>query len=49
MGGYKNKLFWEFLAKEGADISITDIHKESLKRVSSKYGAKVVGLDEIYD
>lgn len=37
------------LAKEGAEIYITDIHQDTLKRVSETYGAKVVGLDEIYD
>lgn len=37
------------LAKEGAEIYITDIHQDTLKRVSEMYGAKVVGLDEIYD
>lgn len=37
------------LAKENAIIYITDIHEPTLKRISEKYGAKVVGLDEIYD
>ncbi len=37
------------LAKEGAEIYITDIHEPTLKRIAEKYGAKVVGLDEIYD
>lgn len=37
------------LAKEGAEIFITDIHEPTLKRVSETYGAKVVGLNEIYD
>lgn len=37
------------LAKEGAEIYITDIHEPTLKRVAEQYGAKVVGLDEIYD
>lgn len=37
------------LAKENADIYITDIHEPTLKRVAETYGAKVVGLDEIYD
>lgn len=47
--GHVGEYLVEYLSKEGAEISITDIHEESLKRVSSKYGAKVVGLDEIYD
>lgn len=37
------------LAKENADVFITDIHEPSLQRVAQTYGAKVVGLDEIYD
>ena len=37
------------MAKEGAEIYITDIHEPTLKRVADTYGAKVVGLDEIYD
>lgn len=37
------------LAKEGAEIYISDVYEPTLKRVSEKYGAKVVGLDEIYD
>jgi leucine dehydrogenase len=36
------------LAKENAKIFISDIHEESLTRVAKKYGATVVGLDEIY-
>ena len=37
------------LAKEGAEIYITDIHEETLNRVASTYGAKIVGLNDIYD
>jgi leucine dehydrogenase len=37
------------LAREGAEVFITDIHQETLNRVSKTYGAKIVGLDEIYD
>jgi leucine dehydrogenase len=37
------------LAKENAEIYITDIHEPTLKRVAQTYGAHVVGLDEIYD
>jgi leucine dehydrogenase len=37
------------LAKENADVYITDIHAASLQRVAKQYGAKVVGLDEFYD
>ncbi|MBU2018371.1 MAG: leucine dehydrogenase [Bacteroidetes bacterium] len=37
------------LAEENAEVFITDIHEPTLSRVSKTYGAKVVGLDEIYD
>ena len=37
------------LAKENADIYISDIHEPTLSRVAETYGAKVVGLNEIYD
>ncbi|TNE98642.1 MAG: Glu/Leu/Phe/Val dehydrogenase, partial [Bacteroidetes bacterium] len=37
------------LAKENAEIYVSDIHEPTLKRVAEKYGAHVVGLDEIYD
>lgn len=45
VGGY----LVESLAKEGAEIYITDIHEPTLKRIAQEFGAKVVGLDEIYD
>jgi leucine dehydrogenase len=47
--GHVGEYLVEYLSKEGADIYITDIFEDSLKRVSKKYGATVVGLDEIYD
>lgn len=37
------------LAKENAEIYISDIHEPTLARVAKEYGAKVVGLNEIYD
>ncbi|MBL6446169.1 Glu/Leu/Phe/Val dehydrogenase [Fulvivirga sp. 29W222] len=39
----------EYLTKENAEVYITDINQDKLKQVSSEYGAKVVGMDEIYD
>ena len=45
VGGY----LVEFLTKEGAEVFISDIHEPTLKSISEKFGAKVVGLDEIYD
>lgn len=37
------------LARENAEIYVTDIHEPSLKRVAEKYGAHIVGLNDIYD
>ena len=47
--GHVGEYLVEMLFKEGAEIFISDIHEPTLKRVSEKYGAKVVGLEEIYD
>ena len=37
------------MAKEGADIYVSDIDQDALKRMSDQHGATVVGMDEIYD
>jgi leucine dehydrogenase len=47
--GHVGEYLVQALSKEGAEIYITDIHEPTLHRVASSYGAKVVGLDEIYD
>lgn len=47
--GHVGEYLVKSLAKEGAEVYITDIHEPTLSRVSKEYGAKVVGLDEIYD
>ncbi len=47
--GHVGEYLVKSLANEGAEIYITDIHEPTLKRVAQQYGAKVVGLDEIYD
>ena len=47
--GHVGEYLVSFLAKEGADIYITDINEASVKRISETYKTKVVGLDEIYD
>lgn len=39
----------EHLVKEGAKVYITDINEAKLKQVANNTGAKVVGLDDIYD
>lgn len=47
--GHVGEYLVKALAAEKADIFITDIHEPTLKSVAQKYGAKIVGLDEIYD
>ncbi|HSI89669.1 MAG TPA: Glu/Leu/Phe/Val dehydrogenase dimerization domain-containing protein [Adhaeribacter sp.] len=45
VGGY----LVELLAKEGAEVYITDIYEARLREIAGKYKAKVVGSEEIYD
>lgn len=47
--GHVGEYLVKHLASEGANIFITDIHEETLKRVVSTYGATVVSPNEIYD
>lgn len=47
--GHVGEYLVSYLAKEGADIYITDINEASVKRVAETYKTKVVGLNEIYD
>lgn len=47
--GHVGEYLVQHLVKENAEVYISDIHNETLERVSKKYGAKVVGLEEIYD
>lgn len=46
--GHVGEYLVKHLKDEGAEIFISDIHEDTLKRVSSEYGATVVGLDDIY-
>lgn len=47
--GHVGEYLVERLAKENAQIFISDINEESLKRVATKFGATVVSKDKIYD
>lgn len=46
--GCVGTLLVDFLFWEGADITITDINVDAMKKVSQKYGVKTVLADEIY-
>ena len=47
--GHVGEYLVEHLSKENAEVIITDINEDNLQRVAKKYGAQVVGVDEIYD
>jgi len=47
--GHVGEYLVKHLKDENAEVYITDIHEPTLKRIADQYGAKVVGLDEIYD
>jgi len=39
----------ELLRREGADLVVTDIDETAIKRAKSKFDAKAVGIEDIYD
>ncbi|PWH82266.1 Glu/Leu/Phe/Val dehydrogenase dimerization domain-containing protein [Brumimicrobium oceani] len=47
--GHVGEYLVKHLREENAEVYISDIDEGTLKHVSETYGAKVVGLDEIYD
>jgi leucine dehydrogenase len=47
--GHVGEYLVKHLAAEKANVVITDIHEETLKRVANEYGVKVVASNEIYD
>ncbi len=47
--GHVGEYLVEALAKENAEIFISDIHEPTLKRIAEQYGAHVVAPDDIYD
>jgi leucine dehydrogenase len=47
--GHVGEYLVEHLTKEGAKVFISDVYEDRLKAVSQKYGATVVGLEDIYD
>ena len=46
--GHVGEYLVSHLSKEGATVFISDIHEDTLKQVGDKYGATVVGVDEVY-
>jgi leucine dehydrogenase len=47
--GHVGTYLLEYLQKEGASLVLTDYYEERAYEAASRFGAKVVGLDEIYD
>jgi leucine dehydrogenase len=47
--GHVGEYLIDYLHKEGALVTITDINQDLLKRVAQKYSCKVVNPEEIYD
>ncbi|TNE52685.1 MAG: Glu/Leu/Phe/Val dehydrogenase [Bacteroidetes bacterium] len=47
--GHVGEYLVNSLSKEGAKVYISDIHEDTLKHVSSTYGAEVVPLNDVYD
>jgi leucine dehydrogenase len=47
--GHVGEYLVELISKEGAKVFISDIHEDTLKKVSAKYGATVIGVNDVYD
>ena len=47
--GHVGTYLLEYLQKEGADLVLTDYYEERAYAAASRFGARAVGLDEIYD
>lgn len=47
--GHVGETLVKYVSDEGAKVFISDINEDRLERVSKKYGAQVVGMNEIYD
>jgi leucine dehydrogenase len=47
--GHVGSYLCEHLAREGADLTLTDINEEALQALAKKLGAKTIGKDDIYD
>ena len=47
--GHVGGVLCEHLHKAGAELTVTDVNEEALRRAQEKWGAKIVAPDEIYD
>ncbi len=46
--GHVGQYLVEHLVKEGAKVSISDIHEDTLKRISAQFKVAVIGVDDVY-
>jgi leucine dehydrogenase len=47
--GHVGTYLLEYLQKEGANLVLTDYYEDRALEAATRFGAKMVGLDEIYD
>lgn len=47
--GHVGEYLVDYLSKEGAEIFISDIHEETISRISKSYGATYIDLNDVYD
>jgi|TARA_B100000029_G_scaffold99593_2_gene89745 leucine dehydrogenase len=47
--GHVGYYLCQYLAEEGAQLLVTDIDSDALKKVVDEFGAEVIGLEDIYD
>lgn len=47
--GHVGVFLLEYLAKENVKLYVSDFHQDRAREAAAKFGAEVVGLDEIYD
>jgi len=47
--GHVGYYLCRYLSEEGAQLYVTDIDSDALKRVVDEFGAEVIGLDDIYE
>ena len=47
--GHVGEYLVAYLSKEGAEIFISDIHEDTISRISQSYGATHIDLNDVYD
>ena len=47
--GHVGEYLVDYLSKEGAEIFISDIHEDTISRISKCYGATQIDLNDVYD